>query len=194
MADIIPFRGWRYNEQQIIDAKAQFSPLSDVLNPSLIRNLYENPSNSIHVSIPQSQRSALNKMIEWKHQQVIVQDEYAAIYVLYQYFRLPNEDKTYIRKGFMALVKLQEGEQNDIVIHESTLSASVQERAELLGKMRMNVVPTHGLYEDNGFRLEEIMDAYIAQPLYEYEDIQNVKNVFAMITQKTEIDSFGKLS
>jgi len=71
----------------------------------------KNPSNSIHVSIPQTQRAALNKMLEWKQQQVIVQDEYAAIYVLYQYFRLPNDEKMYVRKGFMTLVRLKEGEE-----------------------------------------------------------------------------------
>lgn len=190
MATIIPFRAWRYNSNQVGDVLAQFSPLSDVLNSSLLKNLYENPYNSIHVSIPENQKEAVSKMQDWKENRILIQDEYPTIYVLYQYFSLPNEDKVYVRKGFMCLVRLKEGADDDVIIHESTIAASVQDRAELLSKMRMNVVPTHGLYEDNDFFLEEIMDNYIQQPLYEYEDIQNVRNVFANITEAKDIQTF----
>ena len=193
MAAIIPFRGWRYNPAMTEAISEMFSPLSDVLNPSLLQNLYKIPHNSVHVSIPQTQQDAVKRLKEWKKEGVIRQDSVAAIYVLYQHFRLPNDNKWFIRKGFMALVRLTP-DAEDIVIHENTITASVQSRAHYLAESMMNIVPTHGLYEDNSFLLEEIMDKYMEnEVLYEYDDIQNVKNRFAMITNSEEIAHFQKV-
>ncbi|MBX7240448.1 MAG: DUF1015 domain-containing protein [Bacteroidia bacterium] len=193
MAEIIPFKGWRYNPAKTENVSEFFSPLSDVLNPSLLQTLYKNPHNSVHISIPQSQKEAVKKLKEWKTENIIVQENIAAIYILYQYFRLPNDNKWFVRKGFMAMVRLTPNEE-DIIIHENTITASVQSRAHYLEESLMNVVPTHGLYEDNSFLLEEIMDLYIEKSvIYEYDDIQNVKNKFALITAPEVIDKFREV-
>ncbi len=193
MAEIIPFRGWRFNSGQQMPVEDFFSPLSDVLNPSLLQTLYKNPINSVHISIPQSSKAAVSKIREWKSGGIIQEDPLPALYLLYQYFRLPNDNKLYVRKGFLAMVRLTP-EIPDIVIHENTLTATVQEITRYLSEAMMNVVPTHGLYEDNAFVLEEIMDKYMfGEVLYEYDDIQNVKHRFSKIEDPEEIKVFQAL-
>ena len=52
MAEIKPFRAWRYNQDTIEDICELTSPLFDVATEKQKSALYCNPCNSIHLSIP----------------------------------------------------------------------------------------------------------------------------------------------
>lgn len=190
MAIINPFRGWRYNPQVVGDVKQMISPLLDAASASQINLLYQNEANSIHVSVPKTQAEASEKLAAWKHQAILVQDTVPAIYVYYQKFRLPNEDKYYTRRGFLCMLRIQDEAYNDMIIHENTLVSNVNERVHFLEKTRMNFIPTHSLYEDASFELEAMMDEYMQQPLMEYDDNQQVKHSFALLTKKEDIAFF----
>ena len=77
MAEIIPLRAWRYSEDQLAHIDDLTSPLFDVVSDKQRQKLYENPFNSIHLSVPQSDnhaRDAHDKVIEWKQKGIIKQD------------------------------------------------------------------------------------------------------------------------
>jgi len=123
MADILPIRAWKYNELLSGNIENQISPLFDVVSEKQRENLYSNPYNSIHLSVPKGQEAssiARTTLNEWKERGVIMQDELPAIYVYYQYFSLPGSNKEYIRKGFIANIKLHDWDENVILRHENT--------------------------------------------------------------------------
>lgn len=193
MAIIRPFRAWRYNEEKVEDINKKFSPLFDVVSPEQLEALYEIPRNSIHISVPRSHEAVLGKLDEWKRDGIIQQDALPAIYIYYQRFRLFGETEEMVRKGFVCMIRVAEdsGSQgSDIVLHEDTISSSVKDRTALLEKTLLNTAPTHGLYEDEEFRLEPLMDSYMEKPRYEYVDYQGVVNQLAIVQDARDVKRF----
>ncbi|MGD8666993.1 MAG: DUF1015 family protein, partial [Desulfobacterales bacterium] len=102
MADIKPFRAWRYRPSLLENIGELTSPLFDVASEKQREALYGNSLNSIHISIPRGDQPAKNAaaaFAEWKRKRVIIRDEVPGIYVYYQYFSLSSDPKPYCRKG-----------------------------------------------------------------------------------------------
>ncbi len=193
MAEIKPIRAWRYNDQIVNDIGSVTAPLFDVVSERQRTALYQNPLNSIHLSVPQ-QPDAANRakklLARWKNDSVILQDKLPGIYVYYQYFTLAGDAKEYCRKGFVSFIRTYPFEEKIILRHESTIPQSVNDRIELLEKTELHVSPTHGLYTDASFELEKYMDEAISNPLYETEDYQGVRDVLAVIHDAEAIKKF----
>jgi uncharacterized protein (DUF1015 family) len=196
MAEIKPLRAWRYNTELSASIDSLTSPLFDVVSEKQRKTLYQNPFNSIHLSVPQpphaTQRAA-SLLKEWKASGVIVQDHLPGIYVYYQYFKLSGSAKEFCRKGFICNIRIHDWEDNIILRHENTIPSAVNDRIELLEKTELNVSPTHGLYTDDTHTLEKFMDEAIQQPIYEAEDYQGVRDVLAVIQDAGVISTFVQL-
>jgi len=193
MAEIKPIRAWRYNDRLVKDIDALTSPLFDVVSEKQRRSLYQNPLNSIHLSVPEGPDAATRASLllkKWKKEGVIVQDKLPAIYVYFQYFKLTGSTKEYCRKGFISHIRTYEWQENVIMRHENTIPKSVNDRIEILDKTELHVSPTHGLYTDESFTLEEYMDEAILSPVYECEDYQGVREVLAVIHDAHIIQKF----
>jgi uncharacterized protein (DUF1015 family) len=193
MAEILPFRAWRYNgtlDQNIADLT---SPLFDVVSEKQREALYRNPINSIHLSVPNGENpaeEAAAMVASWKQNKVLLQDHLPGIYVYYQYFRLPGSEKEYVRKGFICHIKAYNWNEGVLLRHENTIPSAVNDRISLLETTEMNTSPTHGLYTDPAFTLEPFMDESIRSPLYETEDYQGVRDVLAVIHDHNVIRHF----
>lgn len=193
MAEILPIRGWRYNPQLSANIQELTSPLFDVVSVKQREALYRQPYNSIHLSVPQGPEPALHAaqlLQQWKTDGIIKQDYLPGIYVYYQYFRLPDSEQEYCRKGFMCHMKAYDWSENVLLRHENTLPASVNDRIELLEQTQLQVSPTHGLYTDPDFELEKYLDESMLAPLYETEDYQGVRDVLAVIQDGAVIQKF----
>jgi uncharacterized protein (DUF1015 family) len=196
MAHIRPFRAFRYREKPNHEVEKHFSPLFDVVSPEQLEALYADPENSIHLSMPISDDHVLQKLNEWKENGILKQDPLPGIYIYYQEFSLFGDEKKYVRKGFIAMIRIQDQaipKGTEIILHEGTISSSVSERTRLLEKTLLNTAPTHGLYSDPGFSLEAIMDAYMVSPQYQYIDYQGVINKMAIVQDRRDIERFQAL-
>lgn len=193
MAEIKPIRAWRYNNDLTKNMDSLTSPLFDVVSEKQRRALYQNPLNSIHLSVPvepdPSTRASL-LLQQWKSDGVIIQDKLPAIYAYYQYFRLSGSTKEYCRKGFICHIRAYDWHENVILRHENTIPKSVNDRIELLEKTELHVSPTHGLFTDESFTLEQYLDEAITSPVYEYEDYQGVRDVLGIIHDVRIIQKF----
>lgn len=195
MAIIRPFRAFRYNEEKIRDINKKFSPLFDVVSNEQREALYDIPNNSIHLNVPRSLEDAVAKKAEWTMNGIIRQDPIPGIYIYYQTFSIFGEQRNFTRKGFISMMRLSPPGQLDhpeLVLHEDTITSSVAERTRLLEATKLNVSPTHGLYDDPEFQLEQLMDAYMEHPLYEYIDYQGVMNKLAIVQNKHDLELFRK--
>lgn len=184
MAEIRPLRAWRYNPEQIKNIDKLVSPLFDVVSDSQREALYEEGFNSIHLSVPRGEDSihgAAKRLINWKNDEIILQDELPSIYVYYQYFTLPGSDRERIRKGFIANLRVYDWDEKVLLRHENTMPFSVSDRMDILDKTQLNVSPTHGLYTDSSLEIEGYLDEAMQNPLYETEDYQGVRDVFSVI-------------
>ena len=195
MADIRPFRAWRYNAKLGKNIENYTSPLFDVVTDGQLQSLYQNPHNSIHVSVPRhgSQLKPQQIIEQWKRDGIINLDMLPAIYIYYQHFNLPNEPKPLVRKGFICHVRATDWGQGPLMRHESTMPEAVKDRLQTLRDSKLQVNPTHGLYHDPNFSLEAIMDEAMLAPIYEVEDYQGVRDVIAIIHDAEAIAEFMKV-
>lgn len=196
MAAIKPFRAWRYNDNITQNIEELTSPLFDVVSEQQQKQLYKNPYNSIHLSVPLGENpaeQAAQTLQKWKDEGIILQDPIPGIYVYYQYFTFPGSKKQVCRKGFVCFIKAYDWEDNVLLRHENTIPKAVNDRTILLDKTQLNVSPTHGLYSDPLFELELYMDESMRQPIYESEDYQGVKDVISVIDDAFIIEKFQKL-
>ncbi len=191
MAQIIPFRGWRYKPSLPIETLT--SPLFDVVSARHRQKLYLNPLNSIHLSVPLGQnphQNAAQTFKNWVQSGILLQDPKPSIYVYYQYFNLHHQKKTYCRKGFICLIRAYDWSERIVLRHENTIPGAVNDRTQLLHATGLNSSPTHGLYSDRNFELEYYMDEAIEQPIYDVEDYQGVRDVVAVINEPEIIEKF----
>ncbi|GAB4236941.1 MAG: DUF1015 domain-containing protein [Ekhidna sp.] len=184
MAEIKPLRAWRYNHDLQSKIETLVSPLFDVVSDKQREHLYNQEFNSIHISVPRgddASSDASAKVEQWKKQGIIKQDDLPSIYVYYQHFSLHGSDKEFVRKGFIANLRVYDWDEKVLLRHENTMPFSVEERMEVLHKTQMNVSPTHGLYTDPTYEIEGYLDHAMHDPLYETEDYQGVRDVLAVI-------------
>lgn len=196
MAEIKPFRAWRYNSDKIPQIEEATSPLFDVVSEKQRKELYANPYNSIHLSVPMGPNPsdrAHETLQTWKNNGVILQDSLPGIYVYYQYFRLPGQAKEFCRKGFICHIRAYGWKENVILRHENTMPKAVNDRIELLDKTELHASATHGLYTDEKHELEVYMDEAISQPIYDVEDYQGVRDILAVIHDGKVIQRFIEL-
>lgn len=196
MAEILPIRAWRYNKELSVDIDALTSPLFDVVSEKQRKALYQNPNNSIHLSVPQppdANNRAARILNEWKEKAIIQQDKLAGIYVHYQYFKLLGSPKEFCRKGFIIHIRTYDWEEKVILRHENTIPKAVNDRIELLEKTQLHASPTHGLYMDASHTLEPYMDEAVTNPIYETDDYQGVRDVLAVIHDARVMQHFINL-
>lgn len=193
MAEIKPFRAWRYHDRYAENIEDYVSPLFDVVSNKYRKILYKNDINSIHLSVPvegPDGRVLHDRISDWKSKEVIVQDKTPAIYVYYQYFKLPGDEKEYCRKGFICNIKTYDWDEEVIMRHEDTMPHSVSDRKKVLEHTLLNVSPTHGIYTDPDHTVERFMDQSILSPIYDAEDYQGVRNVMSVIHDYEIIQQF----
>ena len=190
-------RGWRYNPALSAQIDEVASPLFDVVSPRQRAALYRNPLNSIHLSVPQAEgdllpeQAAARRLAQWQAAGVLRQDELPGIYVYYQYFRLPGEARERCRKGFMCHIRATPWAEGVVLRHENTLPGAVSDRAALLAALGLQTSATHGLYRDDAFTLEALMDEVIQDPLCQTEeDYQGARDVLAVVQDVAAIRRF----
>lgn len=196
MAEIHPFRAWRYSPTLMENIGELTSPLFDVASEKQKAALYGKPYNSIHLSIPHGEcpsENAARILQQWREEGCIQHDSDPAVYVYYQYFRLPGDPKEYCRKGFICKIRVHDWDENVILRHENTMPRSVDEQVALLAATRLNVSPTHGLYTDKNFKLEADMDQSMQQPVCQAESYQGTRDVLSVIRNPRIIECFMSL-
>lgn len=193
MAEIKPFRAWRYNENISAQISAVISPLFDVVTTDRLGELYQNPINSIHLSVPQGGAGSAGKTLaDWKNNGTLVMDELPGIYVYYQFYTCPFDKSKKCRKGFVCNIRVHEWSEKIILHHENTIPGSVSDRLEILATTGFHASPTHGLYSDPKNTLEHWMDEAISEPIYQNE-VDDLREVIGVIHDHSVIKQFVRL-
>ncbi len=157
MAEIIPFRGIRYNKLNL--AKVVTPPYDVISNEERDRYYSAHKNNVIRLILGKEfpgDNSKNNRytrageyLESWIKSGVLKQDTESSIYVYEQEYYYRGEKKRL--RGFIALVRIEGGV---ILPHEETLSKSVSDRLKLMRATNANLCPIYVLYSDPNKILE----------------------------------------
>ena len=157
MADVNPFRGWRYDLGQVGSLSDVTAPPYDVISPEQQRELYDlHPCNVIRLILNRDEpgdadpearyRRAATFLRHWESERILLREHEDALYVYHQEFDW--EGRHYVRQGFMARVRVEEFGKGKIYPHEQTLAGPKADRLALTKACKMNLSPVFGLYPD----------------------------------------------
>lgn len=168
MASIYPFRAWRYNPAAVRLDQVVTQPY-DKITPAMQQAYYQHsPYNLVRIilGLPElfdSQRGesvysrAARDLKEWKEQGILIQEKEPCVFAYAQRFQVPGSDEVKERRGFIALGRLHEYDEEVVFRHEHTLSGPKSDRLNLLKATRAHFGQIFMLYSDPAGSVEKIL-------------------------------------
>ncbi|MFZ0138960.1 MAG: DUF1015 domain-containing protein, partial [Candidatus Sulfotelmatobacter sp.] len=164
MADIHPFRAFRYDPRQASPARVVTQPY-DKITPELQGRYYEaSPHNLVRIILGRRQENdnAVNNVYsraagyfrDWRREGILRQDSDPSVYVYSQRFTLPGSSpgstNELERRGFIGLGRIEDYSAGVVFRHEQTLAKPKADRLDLLRATRAHFGQIFMLYEDSG--------------------------------------------
>jgi uncharacterized protein (DUF1015 family) len=169
MADIHPFRAFRYDPRQVSPDQVVTQPY-DKITPSLQDRYYAaSPHNLVRIILGRREQTdnpannvysrAAAYFRDWRQQGILRQDSLTSIYAYSQSFSPPGSNKDgskegsplqLERRGFIALGRLEDYSAGVVFRHEQTLAKPKADRLDLLRATRAHFGQLFMLYEDSG--------------------------------------------
>jgi uncharacterized protein (DUF1015 family) len=174
MAEIRPFQAYRYNAQRVSPADVTTQPY-DKITPSMQEHYYSaSPYNLIAVEkgrvLPEDSAGsdvytrAAAKIKDWIAEQILVQDAAPAIYAYAQDYTVPDTHSHRVRRGFIALGRVEDYEAGVVFRHEQTHSAPKADRLELLRHTHVQTGLLFMLLDDPAKKIDSMFDAIAHTP------------------------------
>jgi uncharacterized protein (DUF1015 family) len=215
MAEIRPFRAFRYNTERVALKDVLTQPY-DKISASMQERYYEmSPYNLIAIEkgrnlpgdAPENNvyTRAAAKLNEWIAEGILVQDDAPGIYAYAQEYVVPESHARRERSGFIALGRLEDYDAKIVFPHERTLSAPKMDRLELLRHTKSQTGQLFMLYEDATRRMDsllekatrdakpiEMRDEYdVAHRLWPIADAEVVRRVQEQMAEKKIVIADG---
>jgi uncharacterized protein (DUF1015 family) len=169
MVEVRPFRGIRYNPRRIQDLSLVTCPPYDVIDPTE-QDFYHSlhPWNAIRLDLGKSSKEdsegenrysrAARLLDEWLREGILVEEREAGYYLLEEQFQ-EGEGTLVVRRGLIALLRLDEGSgQRGVRLHEATHPGPKEDRLALMKATAANLSQIFVLYQDSSGVLREILE------------------------------------
>lgn len=167
MVDVCPFRGWRYDLAQVGALSDVTCPPYDVIDPAMQAALYKRHAcNVIRLELNRAEpgdpddaeryRRAASFWKHWRLEGVLRQEREDALYVYTQQFDWGGQ--TFVRRGFLGRIRLEEFGTGQVFPHEQTLSGPKADRLALFNACKANLSPIFGLYPDETGSVQNALD------------------------------------
>jgi uncharacterized protein (DUF1015 family) len=168
MANIYPFRAWRYNTSTVRLDDVVTQPY-DKITPAMQQAYYDrSPYNLVRITLglPELFDSengenvytrAARDFRAWREQGVLVQEKSPSIFAYAQRFKVPGTDIVKERRGFIALGKVHDYSEKVVFRHEQTLSKPKSDRLNLLKATHAHFGQIFMLYSDPAGSIEKIL-------------------------------------
>jgi uncharacterized protein (DUF1015 family) len=169
MAEIFPFRAYRYNLERVNLADVVTQPY-DKITPQM-QESYATASPYNLVAVEKGRTSpadspadnvytrAEHTLARWIRGGILVRDSLPGIYVYFQEYTVPDGTERRTRKGFIALGRVEDYSAGVVFRHEQTLSGPKADRLELLRQTRTQTGQLFMLYTDARRRLDAQLNA-----------------------------------
>jgi uncharacterized protein (DUF1015 family) len=158
MADIFPFRPYRYTDAAGPLADLVTQPYDKINPETQAKYLAASPYNLVRIILGARHASdsatdnvytrAAASFHSWIRDGILVQDSAPTLFAYFQDFETPDSGERFTRKGFICLGKLHEYAEGVVYRHEQTLTGPKQDRLELLRHTRAHFEQLFLLYPD----------------------------------------------
>ncbi len=159
MADILPFRAFRYDLARVAASQVVTQPY-DKITPAMQDRYYAaSPYNLVRIILGHHEAgdnqasNVYTRAAEygraWRNDGILLQDDAPSVYVYRQTFSAPSGASSE-RRGFIALGRVEDYSAKVVFRHEQTLSKPKADRLELLRATRVHYEQLFLLYEDSG--------------------------------------------
>ena len=172
MAEIFPFRAYRYNTALVEPAKVLTQPYDKITPAMAEKYAAASPYNLIPIEKGKSRPDdtaadnvytrAAKTLDEWIRAKVIVQDATPSLYAYFQEYTVPGTSERRVRKGFIAVGRIEDYSAGVVFRHEQTLSGPKADRLELLRHTQTHTGQLFMLYSDPAARVDALLDAAAA--------------------------------
>jgi len=179
MADIRPFRALRYHRPKVGSIYSLVAPPYDVTTPEMREELYaRSEHNIVRVDYSKDEggdkyAAAADLLESWERDGVMVVESKPAIYVVEDYF-IDWEGYRRIRRGFIAVIKLEEFGGGVVFPHEKTFPKHKKDRMALLKATGTQFNPVFSFYSDTknkvGSLLKEVVDRRLPDWNFRHDD------------------------
>ena len=193
MADVFPFKGYRYNQKKV-DVNDVVTQPYDKISSEMQEKYYEkNPYNFVRLILSKSENrysEAAENLEKWKEDEILINDESPSFYAYWQEYKIDGEKR--IRKGFVGLGKLEDGE--GVKAHENTMEGPKADRLKLLKATEANFGHIFMLYSDPKQKINNLLENKIKneEPLYKASDNNNNIHKLWRIDDKESISLIKK--
>jgi len=124
----------------------------------------DSPSDNVYTR-------AAGYLKDWMAQGILSRDPEPGIFPYFQEFTLPDTGERLVRKGFIALGKVEDYSARVVFRHEQTLSGPKKDRLELLRHTHAHFGQLFMLYPDPAGSIDKLLDqAAASTPLMEVTD------------------------
>ncbi|MCO6451563.1 MAG: DUF1015 domain-containing protein [Caldilineales bacterium] len=190
MAEVLPFRGWRYAPDMPLDEV--LAPPYDVIGADQRREFSKRHANNVvRLTLPQLDETAAFESVyeqaaslyrEWQGEGILRQDESPALYLLRQHFRMPHGEPA-TRLGFIGRLRLRPWG-DGILPHEQTFPQAKADRLALLEATGFEDNPIFTLYRDPQGEVQSLLDQVVGQsPTAAYRDGHGVVHEMWMVQE-----------
>ena len=171
MAEILPFRALHYDLRKIPDLGAVVTQPYDKISPEMQARYYDlSPQNLVRIirgrTLPEDDSvnnvyvRAARDFQAWIKGGVLISESEPAIYPYYQEYEFPGQHGVRKeRRGFIALLRLEDYSARVVHRHEETLSGPKADRLELLKATRAHFGQIFMLYSDPLGMVESLLAA-----------------------------------
>jgi uncharacterized protein (DUF1015 family) len=195
LAQIIPFRGYRYNPAVVGNMSDVVTPPYDRVYPDVQKACYQrSPNNIVRIIKGLSEATdsesnnvytrAAQSLETWIADEVLVRDSEPAFYAYHQTYSFEGEQLT--RKGVIALGKL---EPEKVHAHEKTLKGPKADRLKLMQATEANFGHIFMLYDDPERATEKALQTLVESnaPLINVVDTDENTHQVWLITDAAAI-------
>ncbi|KJS30293.1 MAG: hypothetical protein VR64_16410 [Desulfatitalea sp. BRH_c12] len=194
MAEVVPFKGVRYNPALIPDMAAVVAPPYDVISPKEQEGFYQShPNNVIRLILGKHQagdNAADNVHVRsgsdfhsWLAQNVLMRDSVAAFYLTAVDFT--SYGQSYTRYGIIGRVRLEPFDKGIILPHERTFSKVKSERLLLMKACHANFSPIFGLFSGGTDLVKQMQEIAATQlPVMDLIDSKGHRQRMWCVTEK----------
>lgn len=171
MAEVIPFKGYRYNQDLIEKIADVMAPPYDVISPQEQAALYQrHPNNVIRLILGRQRRGdnhhenahtrARTHLDQWIQNNILIQDAQPNFYLTRLEFKV--DDRLVTRYGLLGLVGLRPFSDGVVLPHEHTFSKVKSERLSLMKATNANLCPIFGLYGDQEGQMDALQRSLVS--------------------------------
>jgi uncharacterized protein (DUF1015 family) len=200
MAEIFPFRAFRYDASRVEPAKVLTQPYDKITPAMAEKYAAASPYNLIPIEKGKSRPEdtptdnvytrAEKTLEEWIRAGIVVQDAAPSLYAYFQEYTVPGTSERRVRKGFIAIGRIEDYSAGVVFRHEQTLSGPKADRMELLRHTQTHTGQLFMLYSDPAARVDALLDAAArSKPDVEIRDEYDVVHRLWPITDAKTLEA-----